>query len=134
MREIKQVKALTLTYKIGGGRKCWVTVSKRVFRLSNGDVITIKPGFEWDLSSVPRFLWWLFPPFGDFILGALVHDWMYFNDYKIEELGAREARKFADKQMLFISRQYNNRNVWCRLDNNIRYIAVRLFGGIVYRK
>lgn len=49
------------------------------FKLSNGFVIKIHKGYKWDLSSVPRLLWWLLPPDGDFQIGALIHDFLYEN-------------------------------------------------------
>jgi hypothetical protein len=98
--------------------------------LSDGTTIMIPEGFKTDLSSVPRFLWPLFPPFGDFIRAAIVHDWMYINDYKRDELGTYKARKFADDEMLFLSRCYNSDGV---IDNYLRWVAVRLFGWYIYK-
>jgi len=112
-------------------KKRWEVMKDIKLKISTGEEITIKAGFKTDLSSVPRFLWPLFPPYGDFLPAAIVHDWMYINDFKRGELGAEKARKFADYQMLFLSRKYNPKNP---IDNYIRFIAVRLFGGLIYTK
>ena len=45
-------------------------------QLSNGINITIPKGFEWDLSTVPRFAWSILAPDGDFELAYLIHDYL----------------------------------------------------------
>lgn len=35
---------------------------------------TVPEGFITDGASVPRFLWWLFPPVGRYFAAAVVHD------------------------------------------------------------
>ena len=112
----------------------WRLLEDLPVHLSNGDVITIRKGFETDFSSIPEFLWGLMKPFGDFLLAPIVHDWMYRNDYKVDELGWREARLFADKEMLYISKKTNSKKWHNRLDNNVRYLFVRMFGGFNYKK
>lgn len=99
--------------------------------LTTGETITIKAGMITDLSSVPKFLWGLFPPYGNFLPAAIVHDWMYIEDYKRKELGDKVARWNADREMLLQSMKYNPKK---RIDNFIRYIFVRLFGGTIYKK
>lgn len=39
--------------------------------------VTVPAGFITDLASVPRGLWNLFPPWGDYDSAAVVHDWLY---------------------------------------------------------
>lgn len=98
-------------------------------KLSNGDEITIPQGFTWDLSSVPRLLWGVLPPDGDFELAALLHDYLYIT--KIV------SRRFADKEMLLWSKATSgtlNKVSIRNFDNQLRYIAVRLFGGIVWNR
>lgn len=98
-------------------------------RLTNGYYITIEEGFVWDLSSVPRFLWGIFPPDGDFELAALIHDYLYRNKIK--------SRKFADVEMFTWSKAVAgtlNRDSWADVDNWIRYAMVRTLGWIVWIK
>lgn len=99
------------------------------FCLSNGDKIIIEKGFEWDLSSVPRFLWWLFPPDGDFEVASLIHDYLYINRKKLGY-----TRKFVDREMLqwSISTSGTKKISFRNIDNYIRYYTVRLFGGLVW--
>jgi hypothetical protein len=40
--------------------------------------ITVEAGFDTDFASVPRALWWLYPPWGDYKRAAVVHDWAYW--------------------------------------------------------
>ena len=39
--------------------------------------IAAPAGFQFDGASVPRWLWWLWPPMGRYALAALIHDWLY---------------------------------------------------------
>jgi hypothetical protein len=83
---------------------------------------------------VPRVLEFLFRRYGPFLFAALIHDWMYKNDYKIEELGQKDAQKLADIEMLLWSDATNYKSNWSLLDNWLRYKAVRLFGKKVYKR
>lgn len=98
------------------------------FELSNGKRIIILKGYKWDLSSVPRFLWWLLPPDGDFQIGALIHDYLYEN--KLFE------RSFCDKEMYKWSSATSStkKSSFRNIDNKIRLIGVQLFGWYVYNK
>jgi hypothetical protein len=40
--------------------------------------IEIEAGFDTDYASVPRALWWLYPPDGPYSPAAWVHDWLYW--------------------------------------------------------
>ena len=97
-------------------------------QMSNGTGLTLREGFVWDLSSSPRFLWAIFPPDGDFQLASLIHDALYKSK--------KFDRKFADKEMLLWSKAVNGtRKISIKnFDNHSRYIAVRLFGWIVWNR
>lgn len=100
-----------------------------LIELSDKLIILIPEGFVWDLSSVPRFLWGLLPPDGDFELASLIHDYLYVT--KIV------TRDFADKEMLIWSKAVSgtqNKISIRNFDNQLRYIAVRLFGWTVWRR
>lgn len=97
--------------------------------LSNNETINIPAGFTWDLSSVPKALWGLFPPDGDFELAALIHDYLYITQ--------KYSRKFADNEMFVWSKALSstkklisNRNI----DNFIRFHVVRMFGWTVWNR
>ena len=89
-------------------------------KLSDGSSIVIDRNFEFDGSSSPRFLWWLFPSYGDFFFASLIHDYLY--TYRIK------SQKFSDKEMLIWSNILNKN----KIDNYFRYLAVRLMGKKIY--
>jgi len=105
--------------------KKWELFHNLTYELSDGKIIRIPKGFKTDLSSVPLKLWGLFPPFGDFLPAALVHDYLYVIRYNND-------RAFADKEMLRISDKFHSKTRLNRLDNYLRYYAVRLFGWIYW--
>jgi hypothetical protein len=113
---------------IGGNN--WQTLEATTVRLTNGKDITIPLDFITDLSSTPKSLWGLFPPFGNFLLGAIVHDYLYHCNREGIDLGFEVSRKFADDQMLYFS-DLNSKN---KIDNRLRYSAVRLFGNKNWNK
>ena len=50
------------------------------YRTAAGEVSTVRKGFEFDFASVPRVLWWLYPPAGTkgnpYGIATLWHDWL----------------------------------------------------------
>lgn len=42
-------------------------------------LISVPIGYVTDLTSVPRFLWSIFPPHGKYAKAAIVHDYLYTN-------------------------------------------------------
>jgi len=51
------------------------TLYRLVSRLDLAGV-SVPIGFVTDGASVPRMLWWLFPPVGRYFLAAVVHDYL----------------------------------------------------------
>jgi len=107
-------------------------------QLTNGMNITIPKGFEWDLSSVPRFAWSILAPDGDFELAYLIHDYLWINKEEMYEIfdyyDVVFDQKFTDDEMLKWAKVTNGtekisiRNI----DNYTRYYGVRLFGWLVW--
>ena len=126
--ESDHIDRIPLNYKPSTG--FWYTKENIEVVLSDGETLTIPSGFKTDLSSSPRFLWWAFPPYGPFLIAAIIHDYLYVTDYKRQELGTSKAKRFADKQMLLFSNLVNKN----KFDNLMRYWAVYLFGRKVYLK
>jgi hypothetical protein len=104
-------------------KKYWKLIKPITVILSTNDVITIPAGYTYDMASVPKWLWSVVRPFNDGLFGTLVHDYLYVN---------RSAhiltRKQVDQEYLFWN-QLTNRN---KLDNWVRYIFVRAFGGLLW--
>ena len=97
-------------------------------KLSNNEIITIPQGYKWDLSSVPRFLWWLLPPDGDFQIAALIHDFLYENKLFNRRFADVEMYKWSVSASGTINKSFRN------FDNKVRYIGVRWFGWYVWNK
>ena len=111
----------------------YVVLEELTIKLSDESIIKVPKGFVFNGSSSPRFLWWLFPPYGDFFFAAIIHDYLYHIRFKSDELGIKLAKKFADKEMLIWSNILNNRNFGKKIDNYLRYYAVILFGMKQYK-
>jgi hypothetical protein len=77
--------------------------------------LTVPAGFQNDLASVPRVLWWYISPF-DLGLAAVPHDWIYFH------AGRLPAGSF---QRLEGNRWVDVHERWSRRD------ADRLFGRLM---
>jgi hypothetical protein len=109
-------------------------------QLSNGMNIEIPKGFQWDLSTVPRFAWGFLAPDGDFELAYLIHDYLWINKEKMYEIfeyyNLVFNQKFTDNEMLKWAKVTNGtekisiRNI----DNYTRYYGVRLFGWLVWNE
>ncbi len=93
-----------------------------------GTTITVPAGFEFDLASVPKPLWWLISPFDLSIVAPLIHDFLY--RYEGNPLAGSIApprtytRKEADRLFRYIMKQ---EGVWW-WRRAAAYRAVRTFG------
>ena len=87
--------------------------------LSNGEVIVIPEGFQYDMATVPKWLWSIVRPFNDALMGTLIHDYLYMC-----QGNHSMTRAEADLEYL----KWNNTTNANKLDNYTRYIFVRLFG------
>ena len=58
----------------------WRLTQNVTYRTEDGKTCTVRKGFCFDFASVPRPLWWLYPPTGTkgnpYGIAALVHDWL----------------------------------------------------------
>ena len=98
------------------------------FELSNREIIVIPKGYVWDLSSVPRFLWSIFAPDGDFQVAALIHDYLY--EFRLY------SRNFSDKEMYkwSVATSGTDKASFRNFDNKCRYYGVRLGGWYVWNQ
>lgn len=131
IKQLQSYKSIITKSKLMGGNSTptYYLENDLHIALSNGDVIHIPKGFIWDLSSVPRFLWGILPPDGDFELATIIHDYLYKN--------LLYTRKFADQEMLKWSivvsgtkTKISARNI----DNYTRYYGVRIGGWYKWNK
>ena len=92
------------------------------YKLSNGEILNIAPGFEWDEASVPWLFIWAFPKSGRYSQSAMVHDALYYKMYR--------NRKFADNELF----HWMKATLCSDLQIRIRYCLVRLFGGAYWNR
>ena len=59
------------------GRSLWAIQKAITYRTHAGDIITIPPGVQTDLASIPRLLWTFLPPDGPWAQIAVFHDLLY---------------------------------------------------------
>lgn len=59
------------------GAPWWRVLSRFGYQPKNGETIWVLPGFDTDLTSVPRLFWVLFPRDGAYRKAAVIHDWLY---------------------------------------------------------
>ena len=81
----------------------WKLVADVSYRTEAGEVSTVREGFVFDFASVPRPLWWLYPPTGTkgnpYGIAALLHDWLLTH----KKIGGRPiVRSEADSIFLEI--------------------------------
>ena len=89
-----------------------------------GRVITVPAGFETDGGSIPRPLWWLYPPFGGSCDEAyVIHDYAYAQAEQLE-LSRAEADALMLEGMEVLGFRPTGRR--------IIYGTVRLFGALAW--
>ena len=88
------------------------------FKLSNGRLLTIERGFEWDETTVMWVLLWAFPKAGKYAPAALVHDALYYEKYG--------TRKDADIEFKF----WLEATMCSKFQALSRYYYVRALGWI----
>ena len=71
---------ITKIYGDDHGRQLWKLRSPLTFELElngvGGISITVPSGYVTDFASVPRFLWPLFPPTGQWCEASVIHDYL----------------------------------------------------------
>lgn len=94
--------------------------------------IKVPAGFKFDGESIPLWLQWLAPPFGDSKRGACVHDWLYRNAGYIDEQGG--FRSVSRSQADEVYRELIEAKGLPRWRANIRWAALRVVGGFAWRE
>ena len=103
----------------------WEVVDNLTIKML-GHEIFIPKGFRTDLASIPRILWWVVPPFGEYNEAAVVHDFLYRKLHGKSNITRKEA------DLIFFSlMEKANVN---KIISYTFYVAVRAFGWIVYGK
>jgi hypothetical protein len=85
-------------------------------------LIAIPKGFITDFASVPRALWWLLPPWGNYGKAAVVHDYLY----KTKQFSRRRSDQIFLEGMRVLGVSWKTRTSM--------YAAVRACGWIPWNK
>jgi hypothetical protein len=85
-------------------------------------IIVVPNGFSTDFASVPRMLWRVLPPFGEYMLAAVVHDYLYSR--------GKYKRKTADLVFRFLMQRLHVDSWKLRT----MYWAVRALGWVAWKK
>jgi hypothetical protein len=91
----------------------------------SGNLIDVTIGFQTDFASVPRLLWWVFPPWGTYGNAAVIHDWLYWTQRIAgKEVAHEDADRIFDEAMGVLNVDRVTR--WCL------FHAVLWFGGAAW--
>ena len=91
-------------------------------QLIDGTQLFVPKGTVSNGASVPRLLWWIYPPYGTYTYPAVIHDFLYENNLY--------TRKFADRQFLIDMGRCNTN----KFTKWLFYYIVRIFGGLNWKK
>lgn len=127
--ELDRFDGLPITVEYVDGIK-WRLYRQVTYISQSGDVITVPEGFVYDFASIPRPLYWLYPPCGDgrnsYGIAATIHDVLYYFG-KVN--GRTISRLYADRMFLEVMRYIGVR----RTVAGIMYAAVRVGGWSPWR-
>lgn len=99
----------------------WVLDLPLVYEIE-GDIITIPPGFETDLASIPRIAQPFIPVNGLHRSAAIIHDYLF-----VVQIYDRER---TDK--IFLQAMKDSNVSW--LERTIMYAAIRAFGAVPWER
>jgi hypothetical protein len=119
-----------ITYDVG--TRTWLLLSDYPYKYQ-GHTLTAKAGFAFDLSSIPRPLWWLIAPNELSIVAPLFHDLLYVYRGQLREMGEVDpyrtyTRRETDDLFLHLM-EVEGVARWRRY---AAYSAVRAAGGIYW--
>ena len=103
--------------------KTWIVM--RPFRYEvgaegSGDAVEVPVGFQTDFASIPRLFWAILPKWGRYGNGAVIHDWLYWE----------QARDRNEADAIFLESMEI-----LRVGTPVRYLmywAVRAFGWLAW--
>jgi hypothetical protein len=84
--------------------------------------IRVPAGFITDFASVPRLLWWLLPPWGQYGKAAVVHDFLY----QLKPWSRKRCDEIFLEGMCVLGVSWQTRTTM--------YTAVRMFGWLAWRR
>lgn len=105
----------------------WKLLHDVAYRTYTGETCTVRKGFVFDWASIPRPMFWLYPPAGSsgnpYGIAALFHDWLYCH----RKIGGREITRSQADDLFYEIMRY----VGCRRTLAVTmWLAVRTGGWI----
>ena len=104
--------------------KYWEVMEDYYYKTSRG-IIRVPKGFRTDYASVPKIFRNIINTYGKHGRAAVVHDWLYSSQCKIDI-----TRAEADKIFLEIMKECGVGSI----KRNLMYRMVRIFGASHFRK
>jgi hypothetical protein len=89
-----------------------------------GERVTVPKGFVTDLATIPPIFWWVLPPQGNYGLAAILHDWLYWDQWTARD------RERADR-IFEIAMEEMGVGLPLR---KAMWSAVRIYGGSYWNK
>ena len=115
---------------VGGDR--WHLEADYAYRDAE-TTITIPRGFEFDLSSVPRLLWWLIAPFELSVAAPLLHDFLYLYGGRPPSGSVVPARIYNRAEVDAMFRGIMRKEGVASWRRALGYLAVRACGRSAWR-
>lgn len=126
IKYLEQPKVIPLAY-ITSSQRAFKTTEDIDVALSDGYEVKIPKGYITDLSSKPKWLWSLLPPFDKRLISAVIHDFLWTN--KMEEI---KRHGLIHKAFTFSNEEFNKWNKALAPESNfknwIEYSYLKLFG------
>ena len=126
---IASLPPVPITYDVG--RRTWLLLSDYSY-VYEGHTLTAKAGYAFDLSSIPRPVWWLIAPNELSIVAPLFHDLIYEYQGALPAECVSPYRTYTRRETddLFYYLMEDEGVAWWR--RNAAYSAVRAAGGIYW--
>jgi len=96
--------------------------------------ITVPDGFEFDLASIPRALWWLISPFDLSIAAPLLHDYLYQHEGSPPPGSIDPPRTYSRAETDQLFRHVMEMEGVPGWRRSLAYAGVRTFGWLGWRK
>lgn len=108
-------------------KKCWFLEEAYSYQDGSNRILVPKK-FDFDLASIPRFLWWLIAPFELSITAPLIHDFLYVYRGDLPQASIVPPRMYDRKQTDGLFRAIMAQEGVSRWRMVAAYYAVRWFG------
>lgn len=107
--------------------KCWYLEAEYSYQ-DGENLVKVPKGFDFDLASIPRFLWWLIAPFELSITAPLLHDFVYVYRGDLPEASIVPVRIYNRKEADGLFKRIMKQEGVSKWRITAAYFAVRLFG------